>query len=99
MFGVVAADNDELTLTIEVEGIHNAQPQLPSSAAGHAQPASEGKAENEQDEHCGNKEADCHSSNHQGSTLCDATQRRHEPLAYLPEGTLSPTAFGAIVTF
>ena len=49
MFGVVAPDDDKLALAVEIEGIDDAQPQLPA-AAGHPQPPAESQTEDEQDQ-------------------------------------------------
>jgi hypothetical protein len=41
MFGIVAADDDELALTVEIEGIDDAKPRLAGPAARQAQPTPE----------------------------------------------------------
>ena len=41
MFDVVAADQYELTLTVETEGVDQAEPRLAGSSAGNTQPMRE----------------------------------------------------------
>ena len=45
MLDVVAPDEHELPLPIQVEGVHHAQPRLAGSAARHMQTAAEDEAE------------------------------------------------------
>ena len=50
VLGVVAPHDDKLALTVEIESIDNAEPQLPPAAAGHPQAAAEGQAEDKQNQ-------------------------------------------------
>jgi hypothetical protein len=60
MFGVVAPDNDELALPIEVEHVHDVQATRRFLAAGRANPASEQQPEDVQHEKRGEQERhDC----------------------------------------
>ena len=45
MFDIVAADQDKLPLTIEIERVHDAETWLSCPAAGHVQPPPEQQAE------------------------------------------------------
>jgi hypothetical protein len=38
MFGIITPDDDQLALTIEIEGIDNPEPRLPRPAARQAKP-------------------------------------------------------------
>ena len=80
MFDIVAADDDKLTLAVEIEGIDNAKPHLPRASAGHPQAAPEGKPEDEQDEHGGDKKRHRGGADHQRPVLDkQITQGLHGP--------------------
>jgi len=50
MFDVVTPDQNELSLTVEIEGVNDAEARLPCPAAArHMEPAAKGQAEDEQD--------------------------------------------------
>jgi hypothetical protein len=55
MFDIVAADDDELTLAIEIEGVNDPKPHLSSPPAWHAQATPESKPEDKQNKYGGNE--------------------------------------------
>ena len=59
MFDIVASNNDELALPVEVEGIDSPKPRRPGpSITRQPKPASEGKAENKGQQSSGGEECD-----------------------------------------
>ena len=55
MLDIVPADDDKLALTIEIEGIDDAEPHLPGATARHAEPPPESQAKDEKNEDGGDK--------------------------------------------
>ncbi len=59
MLDIVAPNDHQLAVPVEVEGVDDAKPRQPRPAAARRlEPASEGKAENEQDERRREQESD-----------------------------------------
>jgi hypothetical protein len=65
MFDIVAAHNDQLPLSIEIEGVHDAQPHLAGAAPLHAKPATESQSKNEENEHRADENRHGSRGNHQ----------------------------------
>ncbi len=81
MFDIVAADDDELPLAIEIEGINNTKPHLSGPSPRHAEPAPESEPEDEQNEHGGNEKRHRCRGDHQRFVLDKQfTQGQHRPL-------------------
>ncbi|QBR70010.1 hypothetical protein CU048_00505 [Beijerinckiaceae bacterium] len=62
MFDIVASNDHELALPVEVEGIDNAEARLPHPAiARQTKPTPENNPKNQKNQKGGNEESNCHS--------------------------------------
>ncbi|HEY5226654.1 MAG TPA: hypothetical protein VIJ06_07680 [Methylovirgula sp.] len=81
MFDIVTTDDDELALTVEIEGVDNAEPHLPGSPARHSEPAPKGEPKDQEHEDCGDENRHGGGGDHQTFVLGEKTiQGGHWPL-------------------
>lgn len=69
MFGIVAADDDQLALPIEIKGVDNAKPRLAGPPTRHPQTAAKQHSDNEEQQQGRNEKGDYRRSEHQWLVL------------------------------